>query len=173
PAVEARMLRTDRYLGEGRFVRPGRREAVLGRRLLNRLGMEVGDRFTLVFSSAFGALRGYTFQVVGAFDSSLPYLDDGTVFIPLDIAQEATDLSDAVTEILLMTRRRDDAPALLEAVTGLLAQRDAGGRYVAVPWYRHNELIDYLQVGRMIYDLIYGLVLLLASLVIVNTLMMI
>jgi len=173
PQVEARILRTDRYLGEGRFVRSGQREAVLGRRLLNRLGLEVGDRFTLVFSSAFAALRGYTFEVVGAFESSLPFLDDGTVFIPLDLAQEATDMGDAVTEVLLMTGRRGDVRALLEAVNRLLAQRDPAGRYVAVPWYQHSELIEYMQVGRALYDLIYGLVLVLASLVIVNTLTMI
>lgn len=173
PAIEARILRTERYLGEGRFVRPGRREAVLGRRLLNRLGMDVGDRFTLVFSSAFGALRGYTFEVVGAFESSLTYLDDGTVFIPLDVAQEATDMDDAVTEVLLMTRRRDDTPALLAAVDELLTRRDPEGRYMTVPWYQHSVLIEWMQVGRALYDLIYALVLGLASLVIVNTLMMV
>ena len=43
----------------------------MGRRLLNRLGMDVGDRFTLVFSTSLGALRGYTFTVVGAFESGL------------------------------------------------------------------------------------------------------
>src|SRR5690606_22522828 len=82
-------------------------------------------------------------------------------------------MGDAVTEVLLMTHRRSDAPALLEAVTRLLAQRDPQGRYVAVPWYQHNELVDYMQVGKAIYDVIYGLMLVLASLVIINTLTMI
>lgn len=173
PEVEAQLLGADRYLAEGRFYGAGRREAVLGRRLLHRLGMEVGDRFTLVFISAFGALRGYSFDVVGAFESSLAYLDDGTVFIPLDVAQEATDLGDGVTEIAVLARGAGQTGALLASVEGLLAREGVAGRYQAIPWTTHNELIQLLQMARYIYDGIYYLMLVLASFVIINTFLMI
>ncbi|BAS26471.1 ABC transporter permease [Limnochorda pilosa] len=173
PDVERRVLRVDRYLGEGRYVRAGAREAVLGRRLLDRLDLSVGDRFTLVFNTALGALRGYTFTVVGAFESGLAYLDDGTVFVPLDVAQAAVDLGSAATEILLMARNQREVPAMMEEVQSLVESRGAGDRYTAIPWYEHSDIVEWSQVGRRIYDIIYFGILFLASFVVINTFVMI
>ena len=173
PDVEARILRADRYVGEGRFLRKGQREAVLGRRLLNRLHLNVGDRVTIVFMSATSALRGYTFDIVGAFESGLTYLDDGTVFIPLDVAQQAVDLEGAATEVLVMAPRAKDADVLLEEVEALLQREGAEGDYTALPWYTFSEIIEWLQVGRIIYDFIAFIVFLLAGFVIINTFLMI
>lgn len=173
PELEAEILRTGRYLDQGRFVRSGEREAVLGFRLLERLGLGVGDRFTLVFNSAFGALRGYTFEVAGVFRSGLTYLDDGTVFIPLDVAQAAVDLGDAATEIVLMTGSTGRADRVAEEAKKLLAQRGAAERHRVVPWHEHNEMMPYLFLARRIYDLIYLIFLFLASFVVINTFVMI
>ena len=156
---------------KGDLSAPGEREAVLGRRLLNRLQLGVGDRFTLVFSTSLGALRGYTFTVVGAFESGLPFLDDGTLFVPLDVAQRAVDFGDAATEVLVMASRLKDVPQVRQQVDLLLA--DGGGLYTSIPWYEHNEIIEYLQVGRRLYDAIYIGLLVLASFVVVNTFVMI
>lgn len=173
PEVEARILRADRYVGEGRFIRRGQREAVLGRRLLNRLRLDVGDRVTVVFMSSTGALRGYTLDIVGAFESGLTYLDDGTVFIPLDVAQQAVDLESAATEVLVMAPRAKDADVLLAEVEALLEQKGAASEYTALPWYTFSEIIEWLQVGRIIYDFIAFIMLFLAGFVIINTFLMI
>lgn len=173
PGAERELLRVDRYLAEGRFLEPGAREAVMGRRLLQRLDMQVGDRFTLVFSTALGALRGYTLTVVGAFESGLTYLDDGAVFIPLDVAQAALDMGPAVTEVLLMGGQPGDARRLKAEVDAVLAREGAADRYLAVPWYEHNEITGFLETGRRIYDGIYIGLLVLASFVVVNTYTMI
>lgn len=173
PVVEAQLMRVERNLGEGRFFRAGEREAVLGRRLLNRLNLSVGDRFTLVFNTALGGLRGYTLTVVGAFESGLTYLDDGTVFIPLDVAQQALDLGPAVTEILLMAREKRDVPEMASAVVGALDRLGVDERYTVIPWYDHSEMMAYLQVGKRVYDLIYLAILFLASFVVINTFVMI
>lgn len=173
PQTEAELMRVDRYLVEGRYVEEGTREAAMGRRLLQRLGMNVGDRFTLVFSTSLGALRGYTFSVVGAFESGMAYLDDGHVFIPLDVAQTALDLGAAATEVLIFATDSSETPALLAQVEDLLKAEGADQRYTAIPWYTHNEMMEYLQVADRIYGFIYIAVLLLSSFVVVNTFVMI
>lgn len=173
PEVETELMRADRHIAEGRYVAAGAREAAMGRRLLQRLGMEVGDRFTLVFSTAWGALRGYTFTVVGALESGLVYLDDGHVFIPIDVAQGALEMGLAATEVLIFATDASQAPALQQRVDHLLETEGAGQRYMTIPWYAHNELIGYLQMARSIYNGIYIAVLLLASFVVVNTFVMI
>lgn len=173
PQTEAELTRVDRYLAEGRYVTPGAREAAIGRRLLHRLGLDVGDRFTLVFSTSLGALRGYTFTVVGAFESGLAYLDDGYVFIPIDVAQDVLDLGLAATEVLLFADDSSGTSALHARVEELLEERDTHERYRVIPWYAHNEMMEALQLGRRVYDFIYLAMLLLASFVVINTFVMI
>lgn len=173
PGIEHDIVRANRYVADGRFFTAGQREAVLGRRLLNRLGLNVGDRFTLVFNTAFGALRGYTFHIVGAFESGLAFLDDGTVFIPLDVAQSATDFGEGATEILLMTEQLKNVSHLFQHVKTTLQTYDSDETYVAIPWYEHNDMMAMLSVGRRIYDVIYAAILFFASFVVINTFVMI
>ncbi|NPV80518.1 MAG: hypothetical protein HPY52_09625 [Firmicutes bacterium] len=47
PAAEEKMIRPYRYLVDGRFLEPGERGAVMGYRTLDKLGLGVGDKFTL------------------------------------------------------------------------------------------------------------------------------
>ena len=49
----------------GRLPEPGTREILLGRDLMAKLGVEVGDRVNALFSTSFGSLRIATFRVSG------------------------------------------------------------------------------------------------------------
>ncbi len=173
PGPEEKLVRYSRYLDEGRFVETGERGAVIGRRTLDKLGLDVGDRFTLVFTTSLGALKGYTLTVVGSLASGLPYLDEGLVFVPLDVAQAMLDMGPAVTELLVMARDEASVPRVLREVEQLLAARDPSGRYVAKPWYEQSELVSSLQMVGTAYNVVYFFVLALASFVVVNTMLMI
>ncbi|MGE5584009.1 MAG: ABC transporter permease [Bacillota bacterium] len=173
PQAEDRLMGLSRYLVEGRLLRPGEREAVMGQRTLDRLGLEVGDRFTLVFNTALGSLKGYTFVVVGSVRSGLQYLDDGLVFVPLDVAQAMLDMGRAVTEVLVMAKDEARVPELLRDVEGVLKARGADARYVAEPWYEHSEMMRMLQMVKTAYNFVYFFILFLASFVVINTMLMI
>lgn len=173
PEAEGRLVGFSRYLQDGRFLRQGERGAVLGYRTLEKLGLNVGDRFTLVFNTALGSLKGYTFTVVGSVKSGLRYLDDGLIFVPLGVAQDMLDMGPAVTEILVMAKGEAQVPGMLRDIQQMLETRDAEARYLAEPWYQHGELISNLQMARGAYNFIYLFVLFLASFVVVNTMLMI
>ncbi len=173
PGAEDRLIGLSRYLSEGRLPRPGERAAVTGYRTLEELGLSVGDRLTLVFNTAFGSLKGYTFEVVGSLKSAIAYLDKGLVLVPLDVAGAMLDMGPAVTEILVMARDEAQVPAVLRGIDQVLEARDAAGRYLAEPWYEHGEMIRALQMERGVYNIIYIFILVLASFVVVNTMVMI
>ena len=70
----------------------------------------------------------------------------------------------------------DDASktlALQDSVKELLEATDTDERYMAIPWYAHNEMMEYLQLGTPHLRGIYLAILLLASFVVVNTFVMI
>jgi putative ABC transport system permease protein len=173
PEAEERLIGLTRYLVEGRLLRPGEREAVMGHRTLDRLGLEVGDRFTLVFSTALGSLKGYTFVVTGSVRSGLQYLDDGLVFVPLDVAQAMLDMGSAVTEVLVMAEDEASVPKLVRDIEDMLKAKDGDARYVAQPWYNQNEMMRMLIVASTSYNLVYLFILFLASFVVINTMLMI
>lgn len=173
PRLEDELLMISRSIVQGRFLHPGERAAVTGYKTLEKLGLKVGDKFTLVFSTALGSLKGYTFTVVGSVSSGLQYLDDGLVFVPLDVAQAMLDMGSGVTEIIIMARDETQVPALLRGVQGVLEEADADARYVAQPWYERTEMMKMLPMAKAAYNIVYLFILALASFVVINTMLMI
>ncbi|MEW6230535.1 MAG: FtsX-like permease family protein, partial [Bacillota bacterium] len=173
PEPEDKLVGFSRYLSDGRFLQPGERGAVMGYRTLDKLGLDVGDKFTLVFNTALGSLKGYTFTVVGSVKSGVQYLDDGLVFVPLDVAQDMLDMGPAVTEILVMAKDEAQVPGMSREIQQMLRARGADTRYLAEPWYQHGEMFRALETAKGAYNLVYFFILFLASFVVVNTMVMI
>lgn len=173
PQVEMELAHLDRYLAHGRFVKSGETEIVMGYRLLDKLGYEVGDRITIVFTDSLGSVRGYTLDVVGELQSGLPMIDSGLAYIPLDAAQQMLSMPDMVTEILITAKEESQTSSLLSQVESWLKKSDRDERYTAVPWYNHNETVSFIVAARGLYNLMYLLILFLASFVVINTMVMV
>ncbi|MCR4424819.1 MAG: ABC transporter permease [Firmicutes bacterium] len=168
---EERAVRLSRFLADrdaGRLPEPGRQEIVMGEQLMAKLRLRVGDKVTGLFSTSFGSLGLATFQVVGRMSSGLKLLDETSVYIPLDVAMRLLDMDDAVTEIVVFGQNTAQTPALMAGV-----QRVVGPGLKAVPWNEYNELISYMQQVRAIYTVIYAFLVVLASFVVFNTLLMV
>ncbi|MDI3281153.1 MAG: ABC transporter permease [Bacillota bacterium] len=174
PAAEEAEVRLSRFIDQGRFVREGQKELVLGRVLLEKLGLRVGDKVTLVCNDSFGSLRAATYTVVGRLNSGLRLLDEGVAYLPLDVAQNLLRLEGGVTEIVVYGEDERDAERIQKAIQAMLHEKAPDRGYLAVPWHEHNAFISYLvSNARAIYFLIYAFVVLLASFVIFNTFLMI
>lgn len=165
--LEEPLSEMSRFLN-GRWMRDGQREAVLGAALLNRLGLDVGDRFTLVFNTAFGSMRGYTFDVVGKLESGYAYLDDNNIFLDLSLAQQMLEMEGEVTEILLYAQNENQLNSLMGEVEQVVPDSAS-----VVHWHSHSELVEYYMIARHLYLIFYLIILALASFVVINTMVMI
>lgn len=168
PGVEERLVGFSKHIKRGRFIEEGKREVIMGYRTLTKLGLEVGDRLTLVFNTSTGSMKGYTFNIVGSIESGLNYLDDGSLFIPLDVAQGMIELEGAVTELIVMTRSKERVPGTLKNVKEIFEDD-----YIAIPWYEHSAMIETVRISQFSYNFIYFFILFLASLAVINTMMMV
>ncbi|MDI6871056.1 MAG: ABC transporter permease [Bacillota bacterium] len=171
--AEERAAHLSRYLHRGRFPREGVAEVLAGQKLLNKLGLEVGSKVTLVANTSFGSLNGRTFTVVGSLASGLAQLDEASVFLPLATAQRFVDLEGAATEVIVMARDSNRVPALTREIAEVVKSGDPEGRYKVIPWYQANSLMGYMVTAKQIYNLIYVLIVLFASFVVINTMLMI
>lgn len=64
---------------------------VLGKGLAEALGLNVGDRVTILVNTVDGSLNGLDFYVTGIFHSGMKYFDDIFFKIQLDMAQSLLD----------------------------------------------------------------------------------
>ena len=161
-----------REITEGRMVENGNREVVMGTALLDKINKNVGEKVTMVYTTAFSSFQGATFEIVGKIESNLPLLNEQVVFMPLDTAQQLLYLNDESTELLLVTNDRDQADNYLPAVRNYLEQ-NGGEQYLAQSWKGGNSFIQLLEVSETIYNFIYLFLVLLSSIVVINTLVMI
>jgi putative ABC transport system permease protein len=88
----------------GRYLEPGRNEALLGRDLAKLMDLRVGDTFTLVLRTQQTTFEAVDLEVAGLLGSSSPVVNEG-VYLPLDVAQATTGLPGAATQILVKGER--------------------------------------------------------------------
>lgn len=162
----------EREISEGRMVESGKREILMGSELLNKIDKNVGERVTMVYTTAFSSFQGATFDIVGKIESNLPLLNEDVVFMPLDTAQELLYLDDEVTELLLVTEDRNLTANYLPQVKNYLNQ-NGGNQYLVQTWREGSSFIQMLEMSEVIYNFIYVFLVLLASIVVINTMVMI
>ncbi|RCW57380.1 FtsX-like permease family protein [Halanaerobium sp. ST460_2HS_T2] len=169
---ELKFTNIGRELSRGRMVESGKREVVMGTALLDKINKTVGEKVTMVYTTAFSSFQGATFEIVGEIKSNLPLLNEQVVFMPIDTARQLLYLNDESTELLLVTADRDQVNNYLPAVRNYLDQ-NGGERYLAQSWRSGNTFIQLLEVSEKIYNFIYLFLVLLSSIVVINTLVMI
>ncbi|NLM95321.1 MAG: ABC transporter permease, partial [Firmicutes bacterium] len=145
-------------------------EVVMGTKLLDKIDRRVGDKVTIVFNTAFNSLSGVTFQIVGRLHSGLKLLNEAVFLLPLDEAQRLLYMDDQVTELLLVTSDLSRIEEILPKVKTLLAE---DGRYLALGYRETSDLIPFMDLAKLIYNQLYIFLVLLACVIVVNTMIMI
>lgn len=171
---EKELICTDigNYLKEGRMVQTGRPEIVMGTALLEKLAARVGDRVTILFNTAFGSLKGVTFEIVGRLETGLKLLNEAVFYLPLDQAQKFLEMDGQVTELLLFLPEREMVSGVLPEVRELL-KREGGEHYLALSYRETSDLIPLMDLSEVIFNFIYVFLVLLSCIVVINTMIMI
>jgi len=173
PAEEIKFTHIDKDLSEGRMVQPGNREIVMGSGLMKKLNREVEDKVTIVYATPYGSIKGSTLKIVGKIQSSLPLINDNVFYLPIEQAQEMLEMPGQVSELLLITPDYKNAGSVLPALTKLFAQEDKSNKYILQIWDEVGELVALFKIAINMYNFIYVFIIVLASFVLINTLIMI
>jgi putative ABC transport system permease protein len=173
PEEEIKFTKIDEMISEGRMVKPGEREIVMGAGLLDEIGKQVGDKVTFLYTTAFDSFQASTFQVVGKLESDVELINDKIFYLPLDQAQDILEMNGEVTELLVITPHYQEADSVLPRIEELFAARDSSGKYTLQLWNRDYDLIEVFSYATVIYNFIYLFIIILACFVLVNTLIMI
>ena len=173
PLEEIKFMGIDKNIIEGRMVQEGNKEVVMGAGLLEKIGREVGEKVTILYTTPFGSFKGSTFQIVGKYYSELQMLNDTIFYLPLGQAQRILEMPGEVTELLLITSDYHKAASVLPGLNELFSREDESGKYTLQLWNKDYDLIELFDYAIQIYSFIYIFIIILACFVLVNTLIMI
>jgi len=164
-------LRPSEMLLAGRLPRAGHPEVMVGSELAEKLGVSVGDTVILLGQTAYRSMGGAWLEVTALSEMGMAYFDATFMVAALDQVQEMTYLDDASTEILLFTDQLQSADSLANALAADLARAD-GQDLEVVSWKDQAQIFRILDSVKPIFAFILGLLLLMAGLIIVNTMLM-
>lgn len=169
--VNSDLMDTANYLVQGRMPKPGEREVILGTRITRDLNLGIGDKFTALSMTMRRASNGMTFTVVGIVGFPLSDMNS-RYYVPIDITRRFLKMGDNSIDLVLKTNADVDVDIAVLAVERVLL--DLGIQHTKVEiWDDISSSFAYLSLARMVY-FIMGLVFyILASTVIINTMMMV
>lgn len=150
----------------GEYLAPDERGVILiGRRLAASMDIGVNQRVSLVVGQSEGLPEEAIFTVRGVFATGVPGYDETTVLMPLSQAQAFTGSGDRATAIIITLHREEDADAVAAALSspGLKT----------LTWEEMNSaLLNIVQSAMGFYYMMYGIVILVVAVIIMNTLLM-
>ncbi len=164
-------LNPSEMLLEGRIPRAGYPEVMVGSELADKLGVSVGDTVILLGQTAYRSMGGARLEVTALSEMGMAYFDATFLVAAIDQVQEMTYLDDASTEVLLFTGQPASADSLASAIATQLALAN-GQELEVVSWKDQAQMFRVLDAVKPIFGFILGLLLLMAGLIIVNTMLM-
>lgn len=159
-------------LTDGRLPTGGTNELLLGAALAKSLGTNIGERLTLLASTAAGSTNAMSFTVVGIVTPPIGALSASALYLDLERAQRLLHMEGQVQQIVVR--------AISKAPLSPLAARIAADIFTTVgieveskTFSQINELFALFLTARLIYYAIALVFFILGSTVIINTTMMV
>ena len=179
---------SQRVVVEGRLPESGAKEAALGYGLAQKTGLEIGDKVTLLASTAGRGSNAMTFTVTGLLTFPMHGLDKGVLYAPLDRVQYFLKMPGQVQEILIKTDGKEEARLLADRLRGKLDQKADGENpegtdpglgernrdgLEILSWKEIPGSFSFLEMASTVYTIVALFFFILASTVILNTTIMV
>ncbi|MBM3326412.1 MAG: ABC transporter permease [Calditrichaeota bacterium] len=117
PQAEAKVTDISERLIDGEYFESSKRnQAVIGKKLAERLNLRVGSKIVLTAPMPSGEIGAGAFKVVGIYKTSTSMYDETTVFVNIQEADRIFVLSGGIHEIAVVMHNIDQADSLTTAL---------------------------------------------------------
>ena len=158
-------------LSEGDMPVAGKAEVMIGRGFAEKLNVQVGDTLTLLGQTAYRSLGGLSVKITGIAETGLAAFDSRLILAPIDQVQLMVDLPNATTEILVFAEDAVYADSLAATLQSSLDPMVNGG-VEALSWRDQGIILSLIDTAKSMYAVVLLILLLMAGLIIVNTMLM-
>jgi len=108
---------TGEYLVDGSMFSLGKNKAVIGEKTAQLMDLKINDYITLLVRTKEDTFNTIDVEIAGIVNTTNPMVNSGTVFVPIDIAQQALNVENRVSLIAIKVN-----PGYEESVTETLNQ---------------------------------------------------
>jgi len=171
PEQEKNLFDLRQYLIQGSYFQGSLAEMLIGYGLAEKLGVGLGDELLAVTTDINYSTYALSFTVTGIFKSGFTFMDKNFIYIPIAKAQEMLDCDGAVHEILLLLEDAEKAKEISSEILTFLEKNGLKDTLTAVPW-QENFFLTYLPFATVAMGSILLIIMLIAALVILNTMLM-
>ncbi len=166
---------TRRYMVAGTYslerVQGGLAPLIIGRKLANRLALDVGDKVAIFGIGRFaetGQARVMQFRISGIYESGMAEYDDLYAFTNLAEAQTLFQMPGAVSGYDLLLTSPDSAEVVADAIPDLLGYP----HHARTVFQSYRNLFSWIELQKKPVPIILGLVIIVATVNIIGTLLM-
>jgi ABC-type lipoprotein release transport system permease subunit len=147
--IISRSIVEGKYIGEERGI-------ILGKKLAQKLNVEIGDKVVLMVSDLNGNVSSDVFRVIGLYESPSSEFDKVYVYIPIESAQQLLGLGDKVIEFALILKDQNFINSVKDEIA-----RAIGNSYEVLSY---DDISPLIRIGIemykeliWIYYLIFGI----------------
>jgi len=160
---------TDRSDGlrEGRWPSPGANECAIGHVFAQKAGLSVGDKITFKTISAQYSEKFLSPKITGIFTFDYIKLDENYIVLDIERLQRLLVLDEGTQSLVIYVDDEKTTGAITVKVKNLL------GEDCYVTEWNDNYWVSIMKVASNIYTIIFLVLLIVASFLIINTLVMI
>ena len=160
---------TDRSDGllEGRYLAPGTNECAIGRVFAHKSGLSVGDRIPLKTVSAQFSDKIWSPVITGIFNFDYIKYDEQFIIVDIERLQRLLVLGEGTQSLVIFADNEKESGAIAAKVQNALGQGN-----VVTEW-RDNYWVAMMGMVTPIYTMIFLVFLIVASFLIINTVVMI
>ncbi|MGE5553338.1 MAG: ABC transporter permease [Betaproteobacteria bacterium] len=172
PRHDSSVLALHKGIAAGRYLKPGREEAVLGRGVAKLMDLRIGDTFTLILRNRGTSFEAVDLTVVGLLNTPDAVVNEGCVYLPLDVAQRLTGLGTAATEIVVAGQGGyTHAPVLRDRLASALSREEPSLDFHT--WEASAAVVlETVKSKQSAMGLIIGFIMILAGLGVTNNVLL-
>jgi ABC-type lipoprotein release transport system permease subunit len=169
PDREKRITDMAGYIKEGRYLQPGEKGIVMGRKIASRLDVRLGEKVVLMAQAADGSMGAEMFRLVGLSETGSESFDGQMVWVPLSAMQELLGRPGQANQLAARLKDIDQA----DAVAADFNARLGPGNVSSIPWKTiDKEIIGIQKFQDGLLTIVLGVVFAIVALGILNTQLM-
>lgn len=170
PVAERRLLMLDKSLlpGGAYLVRP--RDAIIGKKLADALGLKAGDELRVIAEKADYGLGFKKFRISGLFSTGLEGIDGSMFMVSLDDARDLLGLGKGATQLLVMLKDYRESDRAARLITAQLSS--AGFGNLSVRSWTSTDVAQFVRFSAGIQSMIQLITEVLGAFIISNVMTM-
>ncbi|MBX3045041.1 MAG: ABC transporter permease [Candidatus Kapabacteria bacterium] len=155
PEAESKITSIKSSIIEGKYPEIGKRDILIGKKMAEKLEVEVGGKIVAVTNSSDGNVNSELFRVSGIFRAGSSDFENSNIYIPYDFAENLLELGGSFHEFAIVTNSKEDIEIIKTQLSDslgdeyeILSYRDLLPLIVSyIEAYKSTIIIFYIIIG--------------------------